>query len=57
MPEERVDRRLAAIMADDVAGYSRLMSADTAAEDAPERISTEFFLHLLGAAFGTNGHA
>jgi adenylate cyclase len=28
MPEDRVDRRLAAIMAVDVAGYSRLMGAD-----------------------------
>src|SRR5262245_5584020 len=28
MPEERVDRRLAAIMAGDIAGYSRLMGAD-----------------------------
>ncbi len=28
MPEERVDRRLAAIFAGDVAGYSRLMGAD-----------------------------
>jgi hypothetical protein len=28
MDEERVERRLAAIMAGDVAGYSRLMSAD-----------------------------
>ena len=28
MGEERVDRRLAAIFAGDVAGYSRLMGAD-----------------------------
>jgi TolB-like protein/class 3 adenylate cyclase/Flp pilus assembly protein TadD len=28
MPEDRVDRRLAAIVASDVAGYSRLMGAD-----------------------------
>ena len=28
MPEDRVDRRLAAIMAADIAGYSRLMGAD-----------------------------
>src|SRR5262245_20081759 len=28
MPEERVDRRLAAIMAGDIAGYSRLMGVD-----------------------------
>ena len=28
MPEDRVDRRLAAIFAGDVAGYSRLMGAD-----------------------------
>src|SRR5215470_9385565 len=28
MPENRVDRRLAAIFAGDVAGYSRLMGAD-----------------------------
>src|SRR6478736_3756744 len=28
MPEERVQRRLAAILAADVAGYSRLMGAD-----------------------------
>jgi class 3 adenylate cyclase len=28
MPEDRVDRRLAAIMAGDIAGYSRLMGAD-----------------------------
>jgi adenylate cyclase len=28
MPEERVDRRLAAIMAADIAAYSRLMGAD-----------------------------
>ena len=28
MPEERVDRRLAAILAGDIAGYSRLMGAD-----------------------------
>jgi TolB-like protein/class 3 adenylate cyclase len=28
MPEDRVDRRLAAILAGDVAGYSRLMGAD-----------------------------
>jgi adenylate cyclase len=28
MPEEQVHRRLAAILAGDIAGYSRLMSAD-----------------------------
>jgi hypothetical protein len=28
MPEDRVDRRLAAIFAGDIAGYSRLMGAD-----------------------------
>ena len=28
MPEERVDRRLAAIWAGDIAGYSRLMGVD-----------------------------
>jgi adenylate cyclase len=28
MPEDRVDRRLAAILASDIAGYSRLMGAD-----------------------------
>src|SRR5262245_63202435 len=28
MPEDRVDRRLAAILAGDIAGYSRLMGAD-----------------------------
>jgi hypothetical protein len=28
MAEERVDRRLAAIFADDIAGYSRLMGAE-----------------------------
>jgi len=28
MPEDRVDRRLAAILAADIAGYSRLMGAD-----------------------------
>src|SRR5262245_62756997 len=28
MPEQRADRRLAAILAADVAGYSRLMGAD-----------------------------
>src|SRR5262245_22500625 len=28
MPEDRVDRRLAAILAGDIAGYSRLMRAD-----------------------------
>src|SRR5215468_10017791 len=28
MPEDRVDRRLAAIVAADIAGYSRLMGAD-----------------------------
>ena len=28
MTEDRVDRRLAAIMAGDIAGYSRLMSVD-----------------------------
>ena len=28
MPEDRVDRRLAAIMAGDIAGYSRLMGLD-----------------------------
>jgi class 3 adenylate cyclase len=28
MPEDRVDRRLAAIFAGDIAGYSRLMSID-----------------------------
>ena len=28
MPEDRVDRRLAAIFAGDMAGYSRLMGTD-----------------------------
>ena len=28
MPEDRVDRRLAAIFAGDIAGYSRLMGTD-----------------------------
>jgi class 3 adenylate cyclase len=28
MPEDRVDRRLAAIFAGDIAGYSRLMGVD-----------------------------
>jgi adenylate cyclase len=28
MPEDRVDRRLAAIWAGDIAGYSRLMGVD-----------------------------
>ncbi len=30
MPEERIQRRLAAILAADIAGYSRLMEADEA---------------------------
>ena len=30
MPEERVNRKLAAILAADVVGYSRLMGADEA---------------------------
>src|SRR5215467_8885201 len=38
MPENRVDRRLAAIFAGDVAGYSRLMGADE--EDTLARLNT-----------------
>jgi adenylate cyclase len=38
MPEERVQRRLAAILAADVVGYSRLMRADE--EDTLARLKT-----------------
>jgi len=37
---ERVERRLAAILAADVAGYSRLMGADE--EGTHERLKTHF---------------
>jgi class 3 adenylate cyclase len=35
MPAEGMERRLAAILSADVAGYSRLMAADEQAELAP----------------------
>jgi len=41
MPEDRVDRRLAAILAADIAGYSRLMGAvEVPAPRAPPSATT-----------------
>ena len=52
MPTERVQRRLAAILAADIVGYSRLMEADEAGTLARIKTLRAEFLHPKVAAFG-----
>ncbi len=59
MPEERVQRRLAAILAADVAGYSRLMGEDEAATldalMACRSIIDQIIAEHHGRVFGSAG--
>ena len=48
MAEQRVERRLTAILAGDVAGYSRLMGADEVANFGAPRISESSRMSVIG---------
>ena len=50
MAEERAQRRLAAILASDVVGYSRLMERDVAAHDDDGIEDRSIFAILKGVA-------
>jgi hypothetical protein len=52
MSKERVERRLAAILAADVAGYSRLMGADEEGTLASLRAHRRDFLDIPGLIEG-----
>lgn len=57
MAEERVQRRLAAILAADVVGYSRLMSADEAGTRARFNAQCQFNWPELADQKRSDSHA